>query len=325
VNIYAIEDGDGLVLIDAGWALTDSCERLESAVAGLGYGLGDIRTLLVTHIHQDHYTQAVALRREFGARISLGIGERASLDVLTGPPELQLAIRIRRLHACGARELSDRLEASTVSQAAHTMAWELPDDWLNGQHDIELHHRQLRVLPTPGHTQGHVCFLDSAAGLLFAGDHVLPHITPSIGLQPAPASLPLGDYLDSLRLVRGMPDTRLLPAHGPIGESVHARIDELLTHHGARLAVSAAAIEGGAATAYEAARKLTWTRRERPFDSLDPYNQMLSAIETSAHLDLLAMQGKLRTSSNDGITEYAISRRSPTGGNRRNKNAARAS
>jgi glyoxylase-like metal-dependent hydrolase (beta-lactamase superfamily II) len=36
-------------------------------------------------------------------------------------------------------------------------------------------------------------FADHAAGLLFAGDHVLPRITPSIGFEPVPAAQPLRD------------------------------------------------------------------------------------------------------------------------------------
>ena len=86
--------------------------------------------------------------------------------------------------------------------------------------------RTLRVVATPGHTQGHVVFRDEAAGLLFAGDHVLPHITPSIGFEAVPVELALGHYLRSLRLVREMPDMRLLPAHGPVRPSVHDRVDE---------------------------------------------------------------------------------------------------
>ena len=83
-------------------------------------------------------------------------------------------------------------------------------------------------------------FLDARAGALFAGDHVLPHITPSIGLEPQRTAMPLGDYLASLALVRSMPDTILLPAHGPVAPSVHARVDELLAHHEARLTAIAA-------------------------------------------------------------------------------------
>ena len=74
--------------------------------------------------------------------------------------------------------------------------------------------RTLAVVATPGHTQGHVVFVDAAAGLLFAGDHVLPHITPSIGFEPVPVELAAGRLPHSLRLVRELPDRRLLPAHG---------------------------------------------------------------------------------------------------------------
>ena len=130
--------------------------------------------------------------------------------------------------------------------------------------EIELTTRTLRVVPTPGHTQGHVVFTDSGNRLLFAGDHVLPHITPSIGFEPVSASQPLGDYLESLRMVRALPDMRLLPAHGPDGGSAHKRIDELLAHHADRLGQCADAVAAGAGTAYEVACALRWTRRGAP-------------------------------------------------------------
>ena len=147
-------------------------------------------------------------------------------------------------------------------------------------------------------------FRDTAAGLLFAGDHVLPHITPSIGFEAVPSRQPLHDYLQSLRLVRGLPDTRLLPAHGPVAASVHARIDELLAHHEDRLGRCLDAVRAGAATAYEAAGCLRWTRRERQLGELDPFNQMLAVIETRAHLELLVAQGRLASTDADGVTFY---------------------
>src|SRR5262249_61462225 len=83
----------------------------------------------------------------------------------------------------------------------------------------------------PRPRRGHVVLRDAAAGLLFAGDHVLPHITPSIGFEAVPSPHPLQDFLSSLQLVRSLPDMRLLPAHGPVAPSAHARIDELFAHH----------------------------------------------------------------------------------------------
>ena len=149
-------------------------------------------------------------------------------------------------------------------------------------------------------------FRDATAGLLFAGDHVLPHITPSIGFEAVPSPHPLQDFLSSLQLVRSLPDMRLLPAHGPVAPSAHARIDELFAHHDDRLARCLAAVQAGAATALEAARSLRWTRRERQLDEMDVFNQMLAVIETRAHLELLTAQGRLTSSTRDGVVYYEV-------------------
>ena len=111
----------------------------------------------------------------------------------------------------------------------------MPDEWLERDLAIDLGGRRLDAVSTPGHTQGHYVFADETAGLLFAGDHVLSTITPSIGFEPAYVQQPLRDYLSSLAKVRAMPDLRLLPAHGPVTSSSHARIDELVAFHDVRL------------------------------------------------------------------------------------------
>ena len=302
VNVYAVEDPDGLLLIDSGWALALARERLESALARLGYALADITRFLITHVHRDHYTQAVLLRREFGTRLALGIGERPTLELSASGAEPRLNPQLRRLRRNGADDLAGRLERSMTSRAPQ-WPWELPDEWL-APGDITLAARTLHAIATPGHTRGHLCYRDAAGGLLFSGDHVLPHITPSIGFEAATAALPLADYLQSLCLIREQPDAAMLPAHGLPAASVHARVDELLAHHAARLDATEQAIGSGAATAYEAAGLLTWTRRERKLADLDLFNQMLAVLETAAHLDVLVLQGRLRAMVNDGTTGY---------------------
>jgi glyoxylase-like metal-dependent hydrolase (beta-lactamase superfamily II) len=294
VNVYAIEDGTGLTLVDSGWALAEATSRLEAALASIGHELGDVRRFLVTHVHRDHYTLAIVARQRFGSRVLLGAGEQESLDLINNGDGSPAAVYGALLLRCGARPLVERMRQLWPYRDAGG-EWEKPDGWLDGTEEIELHGRTLRVIPTPGHTKGHVVFADTDHGLLFAGDHVLPHITPSIGFEAARPPLPLGDYLGSLRLVRSMPDLRLLPAHGGVTDSAHARIDELLAHHERRLDASAAVIGEGASTAYEAARALRWTRRERLFDDLDPFNQMMAVMETAAHLDVLVRQGRLRS------------------------------
>jgi glyoxylase-like metal-dependent hydrolase (beta-lactamase superfamily II) len=305
VNVYAIHSGRDLTLIDGGWALAESEQRLKAALSTLDVGLADINRFLVTHMHRDHYTQAVAIRRQFGTHVALGIGERAGLSDLR-PDERPLWRHLRRLRECGAGPLADRLEALSANRDFDDLTnYEAPDEWLTADTEVDLDGRRITVHPTPGHTRGHVVFADPAAGALFAGDHVLPHITPSIGFEPLSGPLPLRDYLDSLLLVRRLPDMLLLPAHGPVAASVHERVDQLLDHHGARLDACAAAVTAGASTAYEAAHRLGWTRRLRPFVDLDPFNQMLAVLETAVHLDLLAAQGRLTAHDDEAVTHYA--------------------
>jgi uncharacterized membrane protein len=83
-------------------------------------------------------------------------------------------------------------------------------------------------------------------------------------------------------------------------------VDELLAHHKQRLARSAETIVAGATTAYEAAQRLGWTRRQRKLAELDPFNQMLAVSETKAHLDLLVYQGKLTATAVEGVLRYAL-------------------
>ncbi|MEJ2853461.1 MULTISPECIES: MBL fold metallo-hydrolase [unclassified Saccharothrix] len=302
VNVYAIEDGDGLVLVDAGWALEDGERALEAALGALGRDFTDIRRFLVTHLHRDHYTLAVALRRRFGTRVALGLGEQPSLRRIIGRTrDGQLA----NLLSWGGGELAARWrKAVEAIGEAELRDYEEPDEWLS-ETDLGLEKRVLRVLPTPGHTRGHVVFVDVESSLLFAGDHVLPHITPSIGFEPARPELPLGDYLDSLRLVRSYPDLRLLPAHGPVTGSSHARVDELLAHHEQRLAATLDAVRSGTGTAFETARKLGWTRRDRRFDDLDLFNRVLATGETAAHLDVLVRRGLASVETVDGVHVYS--------------------
>jgi glyoxylase-like metal-dependent hydrolase (beta-lactamase superfamily II) len=305
VNVYLLAAAGSLVLIDGGWALAESRAALAAALAGLGAGLGDIRHFLVTHIHRDHYTQAVQLRREFGSRVSLGAGEAEAIRVLLAGGSRPLEPQVRQLMASGAEAVLARLRRSGAIPPVRPPGWEAPDDWLAPGQEIELDGRTLRVVPTPGHTQGHVVFTDAGSGLLFAGDHVLPHITPSIGFEPVLARQALGDYLASLHLVRAMPDMRLLPAHGPVTASTHTRVEELLRHHDDRFTACADAVAAGAATGYQVAQALRWTSRGRQLDDLDPFNQMLAVIETRLHLDLLAAQGRLTVSWADGVACYA--------------------
>jgi glyoxylase-like metal-dependent hydrolase (beta-lactamase superfamily II) len=165
--------------------------------------------------------------------------------------------------------------------------------------------RQLRAVATPGHTSGHMVFVDVDARLLFAGDHVLPHITPSIGFEGFSDGHGLEAFLGSLRASRDLPADLVLPGHGPVFADLAGRVDELLAHHDTRLAACVAALDDGPRTAAEVARALTWTRRERSFADLDTFNSMLATTETITHLELLADRGDVARERDEGVVRYA--------------------
>lgn len=305
VNVYLIRTPAALVCIDGGWALEESRSAFDAALRSLGDEVGDVTRFLVTHAHRDHYTQAVTVRQEFGARVTLGIGERDAIEYF-GAGRSVVESQYRRLVQAGARDLAEAWRTESAGHSVDPKLWQEPDDWLEGDVEISLGVRTLAALATPGHTRGHYVFADVASGVLFAGDHVLPTITPSIGFEPVPSPLPLSDFLASLAKVRALPDMLLLPAHGQVTTSVHQRVDELLAHHEERLHRCEELVAGGCRTAADVATEIPWTRRGLALADLDPFNAMLAVLETDAHLRLLVAQRRLNQGADAGAHCYQL-------------------
>jgi glyoxylase-like metal-dependent hydrolase (beta-lactamase superfamily II) len=308
INVYVIETDDGLTLIDGGWAIPVARDLLERCLKEVGYGFGDLRRFLVTHVHRDHFTMATVLGHELGIDVALGADEKPALDLLNNIQDLTFNPFVDVLVSAGAREVADEWVRMDADREPPDMSiWAYPDTWLEGDHEIPVGQRTLDAVHTPGHTPGHFVFADRAAGVLFSGDHVLPTITPSIGFTMPATDQPLGDFLASLTKMRGLPDLTILPAHGPLAPSSHARVDELLVHHERRLADSLALVGSATVTAHDVARGLGWTRHETPFDQLDVFNRGMASMETKAHLELLVARGRAtREESPEGVQFRAV-------------------
>lgn len=304
VNVYAIRSAERLVLLDAGWAIEQAELELAEGLDQLDLGLEHITDFLVTHAHRDHYTMAAALRRRFGARLTMGAAERVNMTALQSRNPWDEVPQSALLLRSGSPELAARMR--TFDAPFDRDDWPLPDEWVDDRAELDLSGRRLKAIHTPGHTQGHFVFHDEMNRLLFTGDHVLPHITPSIGFEQVPPASPLKDYLLSLRLLRAMPDAVMLPGHGPVGGSVHERVDELLQHHEERLEATLTAVQKGAGTAHEVARALTWTGRGRRLEELDEFNQMLAILETYWHLEVIAERGRLRRVESGDAVIYEL-------------------
>lgn len=152
VNVYVLETEQGLTLVDGGWAIADARSLLESSLRNIGYGFGDIRHFLVTHVHRDHYTLASVLAQELGAGISLGIGDKATLDLLHGTHDGGAGSTYDLLRAAGALDEAEQWRAFDDGRT-DLSTWGYPDTWLEDDHRIEVGERTLDAVHTPGHTQ----------------------------------------------------------------------------------------------------------------------------------------------------------------------------
>lgn len=286
VNAYAVTGASGVTLIDPGWSSPESEAALLRALAVLGAERGDVHRTLVTHAHPDHFTLAVAWQRDHGIPIHLGVDEAPSVLAFD-----QTSTRFPRqaelLERAGAPALAAIIRELPLEDYEAAMTFAVPQVWLSDQQVIDCDGELVLAHATPGHTRGHVVFQHVRSGAFFTGDHVLPRITPSIGLELVPEELPLANYLASLELLLRLEDGPMLSAHGPVTHSVHTRVHELLAHHRDRFAAITALRESGLVTAYEIAGAMTWTRHERALTDLSDVHQMTAVVEVLSHLDVL--------------------------------------
>jgi glyoxylase-like metal-dependent hydrolase (beta-lactamase superfamily II) len=308
VNCYVLRGDAETVLVDPGWSSAETEHALLDGLDALGLTPADIGRTLTTHHHWDHYTQGLTWQRTHDIPVHLGRGDAPSIHAwhdLEGAFPRQVGL----LRAAGARTLSEEVAALPVEVHEQGMDFDLPAAWLDDGDVVDLGGLTVRVLATPGHTRGHLCFEVVEDGLLLTGDHVLPRITPSIAYEREPSPDSLTSYLGSLRLVADLPDHRMLPAHGVIGDSADGsaaqRAKELIVHHDERLDVVRDLVAHGHATAHEVAMAMTWTRRSLGLDELELNHAMTAVLEVAAHLVVLERNGLVARTTSGEVDVFA--------------------
>tara|TARA_Y100001949_G_C15756384_1_gene230174 strand:- start:13 stop:552 length:540 start_codon:yes stop_codon:yes gene_type:complete len=145
----------------------------------------------------------------------------------------------------------------------------------------------LQAVHTPGHAPDHLCFLDSASGVLFTGDLVVSGSTVMI---PASSGGDLVAYLASLQRVLSLQPTRLLPAHGPAIDDPVTLVRHYLDHRQSREDQILAAIRSGVDTVDRLVSHV--------YEFLDP--QLIPAARESvlAHLEKLRVEDRIQTDAN---------------------------
>jgi glyoxylase-like metal-dependent hydrolase (beta-lactamase superfamily II) len=293
--IYALELAGGVALVDAGWPDEAAWQALTGGLALAGYRVADVRGVLVTHAHPDHLGLARRIRDASGAWIALHPADAAA------PPGPAGADRDgadrdgadRRLAELGMPGPPPAQDA-TPRRTGRLAAGRLGDPDLLLEHGSrpDLPGWDLRTVWTPGHSAGHLCFHDPGRGLLFAGDHLLPRVSPQVSARPGGTGDPLGAYLRSLRLVGALGEVRVLPAHEYRFAGLPGRAGQLAAHHHRRLAEIAGLLAGAPwLTCWEVTQAVSWAR---PLGGAPWRHQRKAVSETLAHLVHLKEAGLAR-------------------------------
>lgn len=296
INVYLVQGKDGCALVDAGIDTPDSRAAFSSALATIGIDQAAIRDVYVTHMHPDHIGLS-GMHGENGATIHLMREEEPRARYVWSQQPLDRWIGYFKSHGL------DETSASSVTEAAAKLrrAVTLPDRFatLEDRDFVRLGDRAVRVVWTPGHSDFHYVLVDDDARVIFAGDHLLPTITPNIGLYPECRPNPLDDYLKSFARFDRLGDYTVYPAHGMPYTALPDRIHELVLHHRERLqgvwdCVSTNA--GGICSADVV--KHFWG------DKLNAHETRFALVEVAAHLEYLRLAGDLSSSLDDGIIRY---------------------
>jgi glyoxylase-like metal-dependent hydrolase (beta-lactamase superfamily II) len=249
--------------------------------------------VLVTHIHPDHYGLAGRVREQSGAWIGLHPDDATMLRARYVDVDDLLSKMHELLEFAGVPEatLPDLNMASMMIRDQVTMAE--PDVLFEDGKEVDVPGWDLRTVWTPGHSPGHVCFHSERQRLLLSGDHVLPRITPNIGVHTQQIPNPLGDFLESLLKVQNLAVDEVLPAHEYRFANLRGRLDEIILHHAERLAdIERLLLEKPGMTAWQMALNLTWSR---PWDQIPEFMQRAAVGETLAHIVLLEIHQRVRS------------------------------
>ncbi len=284
VNVYLIE-GDPLTLIDAGPRDDASIDALRSGLARLGRQFSDIKRIIISHAHADHYGLAQLIVEESGATAYIHEWDAPAVSA-----DMDYRAYRALLTSAGVpRETINQMEAGY--EKFRGFAYPLKNvETLRDEDEILFEHESLIVVHTPGHTPGSICLVRTSNRLVFASDTVLKTITPNPVLSPDPIDSTrrfqsLGEYLVSLARIRSLAPTVLKGGHGDDVTDYDEHFHRLYRFTKSRQSKLLSVLPKNGATAWEASMLM--------FPDARGYHRFLALSETVAHLDYAVSESKL--------------------------------
>jgi glyoxylase-like metal-dependent hydrolase (beta-lactamase superfamily II) len=305
-NVYVVEGDRGHILVDSGFHSEECLWSFREGLRASRLKFQDIRWIVITHIHPDHYGLAAKLKELCGAELLMHKVEANLVESRYRNPDPLLKRMEQELRSNGVpeSELSSLKEASLWMR--RFVAARMPDCVVSQGDRISNGSLRFEVLHTPGHSPGHICLYEQRKRWLFSGDHVIFDTVPHVGYHAQAGEDPLGDYLSSLEELQGLGVSFVFPGHGPTFNSLKLRVADIRNHHGRRRKAVAKALDGGLKTAYEVACEIPWKLEfgGMAFQDLEPWDRRLAVFETIAQLRSLTLQGRAGTMSADGVCKY---------------------
>ncbi len=300
INLWVLDDGDGVALVDSGLNMPAAREAWDSLFAGPLAGR-TVTRVICTHFHPDHLGLAGWLCERFGVRLWMTRGEWLFARMLTSdirekPPAEAFAYW--RAAGWSEERIAEEAGKGWGRFAAMVSPVPVAHVRLRDGDTLQIGGRNWRVVIGSGHSPEHACLVDDAGKLMIAGDQVLPRITSNVSLSLSePEADPLGEWLASIAKLKDLPDDLLvLPSHGEPFFGLHARLDALAAGHRGRLDALHAHL----------------AQPRRALDcfiilfgrKIDDGSLGLATGEAMAHLRRLEVEGKAVRKDRDGVHWY---------------------
>ncbi len=233
-NAWAVAADGGIVLFDTGIGGRGRLRQFDLALAQAGFGLEDVRLLVCTHSHTDHYGLAAPIVEAAGCELWMHPAWE-HVRLLADDPAAALEQRIEVARQSGVPPAAlERYRESRKGDADTGIdAIAEPDCDLVAGVEVETDLGAWRVYETPGHAPSHVVLHQPERRLLISGDHLLGRTVLFFDHGHSPD--PVGEFRRSLDEIEPLEVDLCLPGHGrpfrePALKIAEARrqVDELL-------------------------------------------------------------------------------------------------
>jgi glyoxylase-like metal-dependent hydrolase (beta-lactamase superfamily II) len=250
VNAWALQAGDGIVLVDTGLDEPGSMAQLERALERTQHRVEDVRLIVLTHAHPDHAGQAMPIAERAGCEVWIHPAYR--LHAQRDDDWLERRLEVARQSGVPETPLRRWAERRRDSRSGIAGTLASDRDLLPGVR-IDSDVGAWDVIETPGHAPSHVCLHQPGHRLLITGDHLLGRVSQyfDVGFTPDP----VGEFLHSLDVVDALDARLALAGHARPFTDVRGHVNANRELVRERLGAVRAAL-AAPRTAYEVARTI---------------------------------------------------------------------